>query len=1301
MKTRIITTFLTAVFLVAIATPVISQNTEQLFQKGIMKEEGEGNLPEAIEIFNSIVEDSEADDALQAKALLHVGLCYEKLGKNEASRAYQKLINNFPSQKNEVALAKERLSKLLVAEKESITPLIPKFTKIQTPFHIPQWSGSCLSPDGKTMAFGSGNNVWTVPVPGKVDPGLAGEPTKLEGASNVLGEGLIWSGNGRFIAFSRVYARDLRGGATRIKFNPDGAYIDVVPSTGGEPKRIHIPRWVANNGNTYRQLSLSPDAKMVAFDSDKQIYIAIVETGEIRQVTQKGGISPSFSPDGKKVAFLTPPVRKNNPPRRISEVMVISLDGGNLIKVSGDLNENLSSKSPAWSPSGHMLAFGRINRKGKDVSSEVCIVRLSEQGKPLASPIQIELPLFSRDFIAGWPTENKIGLLMETPYHEYIYTVSVSGGKATQISPLDDLAGIPNWSPNGERIFYRTNGIISSVPSGGGAVSAVPAFKESDITIIYPGGGNSISPDGKHIAVATYVDQDDANLNGIYTIPVNGELPKQIIDNGRYPRWSPDGNWIAYLAREDVNTEKSIVTIYKIHKEGGEPQKITSEFDYVTEGGFDWSPDGKTIAYFSKKKDTSAGTLNLISIDGGESREVCQIKNIIAHNNISWSPDGQKIAFTSNGKIWVVSAHGGEPVELKVDVDAYAGMLDWSPDGKKIVFSGGSGMKKELWFMEDFLPLEKLAQNNTPEKEPEGIKIRQIWQAPYLDDFGTVSLDGKYRSYVDWGVGNVGIHNLMTDEKKVLTMDAKLGEDWQFAESTVISRDGKKIVYSWANPYNTNALRLINVETPEPELLYKKTGEELYPTAWLSDKEILVYRSVPDTRRMQLVTFNVADKKIKVKKTFLPGQFEWGLACSPDEKYIAYCFANSADKGNTDIKLLEANGGRDIPLITHPSNDKLLGWVPGSKEFLFISNRSGSWDLWAIKLDEAKPLGPAKRIYADIGEVSPMGFTRDGECYIGFSRRNFYSGLALFNKEKGTVDLETGQSMESQKFFITWSPDCQHLAYIKIEDNSKGNPFKLFVQDVKSGQEFQPDNNTLRVHSYKWSPDGKSILVIGREIDKLQDKEYKGGIFVVDIETGQTDQVLLLSEYEFNRPEDDSAPLSCVEWSQDERSFYYLFQKDRLVKHNLETGEDKKIYKFPDFSPYILETSPDDKNLLFGLEYPDDEKSCLYTMPAEGGKEKMVCTSQEANRIIWAQYSPDGREIYFVELPEFNKSVLWRVPVEGGKPEKIWSAGKRVEIYDIHPDGDQVAFSIRERTTEVRVIEGLVNELNKIYSYNE
>jgi len=284
----------------------------------------------------------------------------------------------------------------------------------------------------------------------------------------------------------------------------------------------------------------------------------------------------------------------------------------------------------------------------------------------------------------------------------------VSGGKATQVSPLDGLASHPHWTPDGKRIFVRWNqGGLGSIPMDGGEVSVHPAHEgglKHGFFTIYPGAGNSVSPDGKSVVFSAGTATAGPN---IYTIPVEGGEPKQITSQGRYPCWSPDGKWIAYLAEEIISGEKRIATIFKIPAAGGEAQKITTESASVTGAGIDWSPDGKTIAYFSKKADTAAGTLNLAPVAGGESREVCQIQNVGAHSDVSWSPDGQNIAFVSRGKIWVVPADGGEPAEVKTDVDADASQLDWSPDGRKIAFSGESGMDIEFWFMEDFLRLLK------------------------------------------------------------------------------------------------------------------------------------------------------------------------------------------------------------------------------------------------------------------------------------------------------------------------------------------------------------------------------------------------------------------------------------------------------------------------------------------------------------------------------------------------------------------------------------------------------------------
>ena len=586
-----------------------------------------------------------------------------------------------------------------------------------------------------------------------------------------------------------------------------------------------------------------------------------------------------------------------------------------------------------------------------------------------------------------------------------------------------------------------------------------------------------------------------------------------------------------------------------------------------------------------------------------------------------------------------------------------------------------------------------MAGEQTTPNESEGISIKQIWKASYSADLGTVSADGMYRSYIHWGNGDVAVHNLITGEKKILTHDADLGDSTHFAQSTVISKNGNKIAYSWWNPRNTNGLRLIDVNKPSPRLLYRKTGEELYPSAWLSDKDLAVIRFIPETKTTQMVSFDVLDKTEQALKTFDVLHFPQ-LACSPDEKYLAYDFKTATDNGDTDINIMLPNGDNDISLITHPANDRVLGWVPGRQEFLFTSDRSGSWDLWALPLDGGKPSGPVKKIYADIGEVTPIGFTENGDCYFGFSRRNFSTYLTPFNAENGELNEKDGKSLRGSNLWVTWSPDGQSLAYIS-EDAKSESPWQLTVKDLKTGQERKLAENLRMASSPSWSPDGKSIIVLGREKSRFQARDYKGGIFVVDVKTGQTTEILLLSDYKFNVPDDDASPLSDLEWSADGKSFYCLFFKDRLVKHDLESGEDKVLYEHTHFNRLLLNRSPDGNSLLLGVYNPEEKKSHLFTIPADGGTEKELCTTQDADNFAKALWSPDGQYIYFTERKEGTN--LWRIRAEGGIPQKIWHSENRAELFSIHPNGKQMAFSIRERTTEIRVIQNLGTELSKVF----
>lgn len=582
--------------------------------------------------------------------------------------------------------------------------------------------------------------------------------------------------------------------------------------------------------------------------------------------------------------------------------------------------------------------------------------------------------------------------------------------------------------------------------------------------------------------------------------------------------------------------------------------------------------------------------------------------------------------------------------------------------------------------------LSKLARPSEKPEEPEGIRIKQIWKKPYTDFLGSVSPDGRFLAYIHWGEGDLAIHDLTTGESRLLTHDADVAKG--YAMDPTFSKNGKQIAYSWWNSNHTYDLFLIDVDRPSPRRLYRHEGEEVSPRAWLSDDVLIFHRLNYETKTGQVCSLNISDGTIHELNTI--GGY-WS-ACSPDEKSIAYDFANESDGGKSDINLLTMQGGSEISLVKHPANDRVIGWVPGRKEFLFISDRSGTWDLWAMPVVDGKPSGTEKRIYTDIGEVRPVGFAQNGDCFFGFVRRIKNTLIVPFNAETGEIDEKSGRSLLGSPWTVGWSPDGRFLTYDRN------------MEDLKTGEKRKFAEILGFSHPVCWSPDGNSILVIGRDKNKIRTEGYKGGVYAVDVKTGQITEILRLSDYQYNTPGDDAFPLSDVEWSSDGKSIFYLFFRDRLVRHDLATGEDKILYKHSNFGRGVLKRSPDGKNLLLATRSPEEKRSRLFTIPIEGGKEKELCTAQEADGFDMAMWSPDGKYIYFTEIRGWETSretSLWRIPAEGGIAQKTWHSKSGVEIFGLHPDGKQIALARSDSTTEIRVIKNLVQELEKVYKISK
>ncbi|MBN1482119.1 tetratricopeptide repeat protein [candidate division KSB1 bacterium] len=115
---------------------VFTQTPSQLYQHALLKENGEGDLNAAISLYEKVVADTTADRSLRAKAHLHIGMCWEKMGEQQARSAYQLIIQQYADQSEIVNIAKERLASLQLEQKSSVQDSVSENE---------QWTGATIT----------------------------------------------------------------------------------------------------------------------------------------------------------------------------------------------------------------------------------------------------------------------------------------------------------------------------------------------------------------------------------------------------------------------------------------------------------------------------------------------------------------------------------------------------------------------------------------------------------------------------------------------------------------------------------------------------------------------------------------------------------------------------------------------------------------------------------------------------------------------------------------------------------------------------------------------------------------------------------------------------------------------------------------------------------------------------------------------------------------------------------------------------------------------------------------------------
>jgi Protein of unknown function (DUF3108)/Tetratricopeptide repeat len=114
MKTRILTPIFVA-FVMVLASTAIAQPASELLEKAIFTEETVGDLDAAIGIYKQVLDNAEVNRKLAARAQYRLAQCYMKKGQDtEATEAFEKLIANYPDQKELVAQARQQMPGRLV-----------------------------------------------------------------------------------------------------------------------------------------------------------------------------------------------------------------------------------------------------------------------------------------------------------------------------------------------------------------------------------------------------------------------------------------------------------------------------------------------------------------------------------------------------------------------------------------------------------------------------------------------------------------------------------------------------------------------------------------------------------------------------------------------------------------------------------------------------------------------------------------------------------------------------------------------------------------------------------------------------------------------------------------------------------------------------------------------------------------------------------------------------------------------------------------------------------------------------------
>jgi serine/threonine protein kinase/Tol biopolymer transport system component len=238
------------------------------------------------------------------------------------------------------------------------------------------------------------------------------------------GYGLSWTGAGKLLQQDASYRIYVTGadGSNRVRVLEDNG-VAFSPSSCGAGDLVIVSRVLENNAPNFWRLNMATgETKQLTFGKDEEVA--------------------SCTPDGKWMLYSGPAAMDN-----LYHIYKVSTDGGEPVELAKG-----SVYSPAVSPDGTLVAYGRTDGQGASAKSKFVLQKL-EGG---ASVQEIEVPPTYNWISLGWTPDGQ-GLTYvhnTTGNTQNVYMQPLAGGPPLQLTHFDSEPALIQayaWSRDGKK----------------------------------------------------------------------------------------------------------------------------------------------------------------------------------------------------------------------------------------------------------------------------------------------------------------------------------------------------------------------------------------------------------------------------------------------------------------------------------------------------------------------------------------------------------------------------------------------------------------------------------------------------------------------------------------------------------------------------------------------------------------------------------------------------------------------------------------------------------------------------------